>query len=592
MSTHKQIHLAAHFPGVNNTTVWSDPAAGSHIEFASFVHFARTAERGKFDFLFLAEGLRLREQNGLIYDLDVVGRPDTFTVLAALAAVTDRLGLDRHDQLDLQRALRGGPPVRHPRPPLRRAGRPGTSSPRWDAFTGENFRRGGFLPQDERYDRARGVPRRRPASCSTPGAATRSSPTRTSGTFLADADAGPFAAPRRAVRHRGPVQRAPQPAGPPGDLPGRRLRGGPRVRRRRRRRDLHPARHAGGGPGVLRRRQGPPRHATAAAPTTCKILPGGDVRARRHRRRGARERPTTSAASRSAAQTAIKFARAGVEPRPVRPTTPTARCPTIDPDRRREHDLQGPGQRPDVPRPAGDRARVAGAGRGRRTCRIRELVIEVDRPAVVRRHPGHGRRDDRRASCRPTPATASSSSRTSPRAGSTTSPTRSSRCCRSAASSAPSTRARRCATTSGLRAARLTVRPPRYTATVSGAPLPTWSCSRAQPQPGAQRRRARRPCGTRRGAAARAPRRRRSRAGRPAASRAAAGPRRDPRSTATRAGRPARRASRPGRPSPARRRVRPRCRRPPAAAARSGRRPPRRRGPRRAPPRRLWRRAA
>ncbi|MCW2574895.1 MAG: Nitrilotriacetate monooxygenase component, partial [Modestobacter sp.] len=89
----KQIHLAAHFPGVNNTTVWSDPAAGSHIEFSSFVRFAQAAERGKFDFLFLAEGLRLREQNGEIYDLDVVGRPDTFTVLAALAAVTEHLGL-------------------------------------------------------------------------------------------------------------------------------------------------------------------------------------------------------------------------------------------------------------------------------------------------------------------------------------------------------------------------------------------------------------------------------------------------------------------------------------------------------------------
>src|ERR1700735_3637955 len=89
----KQIHLAAHFPGVNNTTVWSDPAAGSHIEFDSFRRFAQIAERGKFDFLFLAEGLRLREQNGLIYDLDVVGRPDTFTVLAALAAVTSQLGL-------------------------------------------------------------------------------------------------------------------------------------------------------------------------------------------------------------------------------------------------------------------------------------------------------------------------------------------------------------------------------------------------------------------------------------------------------------------------------------------------------------------
>ena len=89
----KQIILGAHFPGVNNTTVWSDPAAGSQIDFASFVHLAQTAERGRFDFFFLAEGLRLREQRGLIHDLDVVGRPDTLTVLAALAAVTTHLGL-------------------------------------------------------------------------------------------------------------------------------------------------------------------------------------------------------------------------------------------------------------------------------------------------------------------------------------------------------------------------------------------------------------------------------------------------------------------------------------------------------------------
>ena len=43
---------------------------------------------GKFDFFFLAEGLRLREHRGQIHDLDVVGRPDTLTVLSALAAVT------------------------------------------------------------------------------------------------------------------------------------------------------------------------------------------------------------------------------------------------------------------------------------------------------------------------------------------------------------------------------------------------------------------------------------------------------------------------------------------------------------------------
>src|SRR5690348_18141964 len=89
----KQIHLAAHFPGVNNTTVWSDPAAGSHIEFGSFREFAQIAERGKFDFLFLAEGLRRGEQNGKIYDLDGVGRPETSTILAALAAGTGHIGL-------------------------------------------------------------------------------------------------------------------------------------------------------------------------------------------------------------------------------------------------------------------------------------------------------------------------------------------------------------------------------------------------------------------------------------------------------------------------------------------------------------------
>ena len=150
----KQIHLAAHFPGVNNTTVWSDPASGSHIEFSSFAHFARTAERAKFDFLFLAEGLRLREQGGKIYDLDVVGRPDTFTVLSALAAVTDRLGLTGtinstfNEPYEVARQfagldhLSGG----------RAAWNVVTS---WDAFTGENFRRGGFLPQQERYSRAK-----------------------------------------------------------------------------------------------------------------------------------------------------------------------------------------------------------------------------------------------------------------------------------------------------------------------------------------------------------------------------------------------------------------------------------------------------
>jgi FMN-dependent oxidoreductase (nitrilotriacetate monooxygenase family) len=187
----KQIHLAAHFPGVNNTTVWSDPAAGSHIEFSSFVHFAHTAERAKFDFLFLAEGLRLREQNGLIYDLDVVGRPDTFAVLAALAAVTDRVGLTGtinstfNEPYEVARQFATLDHLS--------AGRAGWNVvTSWDAFTGENFRRGGFLPQDKRYLRAREfLAATRVLFDSWTGDEVVADPA--SGRFLTDPDAGRFA---------------------------------------------------------------------------------------------------------------------------------------------------------------------------------------------------------------------------------------------------------------------------------------------------------------------------------------------------------------------------------------------------------------
>jgi FMN-dependent oxidoreductase (nitrilotriacetate monooxygenase family) len=149
----KQIHLAAHFPGVNNTTVWSDPESGSQIEFASFRQLAETAERGTFDFFFLAEGLRLREVKGKIHDLDVVGRPESLTVLSALAAVTRHLGLAAtvnstfNEPYELAKRLAtldhlsGG----------RAAWNVVTS---WDAFTGENFRRGGYLDKADRYVRA------------------------------------------------------------------------------------------------------------------------------------------------------------------------------------------------------------------------------------------------------------------------------------------------------------------------------------------------------------------------------------------------------------------------------------------------------
>jgi alkanesulfonate monooxygenase SsuD/methylene tetrahydromethanopterin reductase-like flavin-dependent oxidoreductase (luciferase family) len=149
----RQMHLAAHFPGVNNTTVWSDPAAGSQIDFGSFEHLAKVAEAGKMDFFFLAEGLRLREHKGRVFDLDVVGRPDSVTVLAALAAVTERIGLAAtinatfNEPYELARQLATLDHLSNGRA----AWNVVTSS---DAWTGENFRRGGYLQHAERYERA------------------------------------------------------------------------------------------------------------------------------------------------------------------------------------------------------------------------------------------------------------------------------------------------------------------------------------------------------------------------------------------------------------------------------------------------------
>ena len=154
MSTpRKQVRLAAHFPGVNNTTVWSDPESGSHIDFASFASFARAAERAKIDMIFLAEGLSLREHSGHVHDLDVVGRPDSMTLLSALAAVTEHIGLAAtltttyHEPVETARQLAtldhlsGG----------RAAWNLVTST---DAVSGANFRRGAYLPYEDRYARA------------------------------------------------------------------------------------------------------------------------------------------------------------------------------------------------------------------------------------------------------------------------------------------------------------------------------------------------------------------------------------------------------------------------------------------------------
>jgi FMN-dependent oxidoreductase (nitrilotriacetate monooxygenase family) len=150
---HAQLHFGVFFQGVNHTTIWSSPDSGSQISPLSFRQVAQTAERGLFDAFFLGEGLRLREVGGRIHDLDIAGRPDAITELAALAAVTSRIGLvstsnvTYNDPADLARRLAGLD--------LLSGGRAGWNVVTTDnAWTGENFRRGGYLDHADRYRRA------------------------------------------------------------------------------------------------------------------------------------------------------------------------------------------------------------------------------------------------------------------------------------------------------------------------------------------------------------------------------------------------------------------------------------------------------
>ena len=255
MTPRKQVHLAAHFPGVNNTTVWSDPRSGSHIEFDSFRRFAQTAERAKFDFLFLAEGLRLREQNGQIYDLDVVGRPDTFGDPGRAGRGHHRIGLTGtinstfNEPYEVARQFASLDHLSDGRA----AWNVVTS---WDAFTGENFRRGGFLARTS-VTSGRGSSSRRPRAVRLLGR-RRDRGRQGAGTFLPPRNAG--AVQRATTTHfdisgHFNVPRSPQ--GRPvifqaGDSDAGREFAASAA-------DAIFTRHGtlAAGPGVLRRRQGP-----------------------------------------------------------------------------------------------------------------------------------------------------------------------------------------------------------------------------------------------------------------------------------------------------------------------------------------------
>ena len=97
-SARQQMSLAIHFhPTGHHVAAWLHPRsqldAGSNA--AHYLQMARTAERGKFDLIFLADTLAIRES-----DLRAQGRWPQYvayfeplTLLSAMAAVTSRIGL-------------------------------------------------------------------------------------------------------------------------------------------------------------------------------------------------------------------------------------------------------------------------------------------------------------------------------------------------------------------------------------------------------------------------------------------------------------------------------------------------------------------
>ncbi|GAA1852030.1 LLM class flavin-dependent oxidoreductase [Pseudonocardia ailaonensis] len=151
--TGPRIHLGVFLTGVGPQLIWADERTAPHMAIDTFVDVAQLLERGLFDAFFLGEGLRVRENRGRVFDLDVAGRPDAITQLSALAGATERIGLVATQNTtynypaDLARRLASLD--------LLSDGRAGWNVVTTDnAWTGENFRNGGWLAHERRYERA------------------------------------------------------------------------------------------------------------------------------------------------------------------------------------------------------------------------------------------------------------------------------------------------------------------------------------------------------------------------------------------------------------------------------------------------------
>ncbi len=94
----RQMRLGAFFnPTGHHVASWrhADAQADAGVNFEHYVEIARTAERGKFDMLFLADNLCVREarMSALSRSAQYIANFEPLTLLSALSVVTQRIGL-------------------------------------------------------------------------------------------------------------------------------------------------------------------------------------------------------------------------------------------------------------------------------------------------------------------------------------------------------------------------------------------------------------------------------------------------------------------------------------------------------------------
>ncbi|TCN26052.1 LLM class flavin-dependent oxidoreductase [Mesobacillus foraminis] len=92
----QQMKLGAFFmvPG-HHVASWRHPESQTDgiLSFDIYRKLAETAERGKFDMIFFADGYAVHDRDGAGIEQSVNIRPDPVTLLSALAVVTKRIGL-------------------------------------------------------------------------------------------------------------------------------------------------------------------------------------------------------------------------------------------------------------------------------------------------------------------------------------------------------------------------------------------------------------------------------------------------------------------------------------------------------------------